>query len=220
MVNLGNSWDKILKEEFQKEYYQNLREFLITEYNSKIVFPPPKEIYNALKNTSYEDVKVVILGQDPYHEMGQANGLSFSVAKGIKLPPSLQNIYKELYMDLGIKPAKHGDLTKWARQGVLLLNTVLTVRKGEANSHREKGWEKLTDEIIKKLNEREKPVVFILWGNPSKKKKALITNERHVIIEGVHPSPLSAHRGFFGGRYFSKANDFLGEEAIDWDLNE
>ncbi len=221
MVNLGNEWDILLKGEFEKSYYLQLREFLKAEYNTYTVYPGMYDIFNALKLTSYEDVKAVILGQDPYHEPGQAHGLAFSVKDGITLPPSLKNIYKELNTDLGIPVSEKGDLTKWAEQGVLLLNTALTVRRGQANSHRGKGWEIFTDRIIEVMNEREKPVVFILWGANARAKTALITNPIHKILTCAHPSPLSAHNGFFGCRHFSKCNEFLkqnGIEEIDWRL--
>ena len=191
------------------------------EYREHTVYPPKENLFNALKFSSYEDTKVVILGQDPYHEPNQAHGLCFSVNKGVKVPPSLVNIYKEIQSDLGLIPPNHGCLEDWARQGVLLLNTVLTVRRGEANSHKGKGWEIFTDRIVKLLNEREKPMVFILWGANAKSKKALITNKEHMIITGVHPSPLSAFNGFFGGGYFSKANRFLevtGQSPINWEI--
>lgn len=216
---IGNDWDEILEDEFEKEYYQKLRAFLDEEYARYTVYPKPRDLYNALRYTSYANTRVLILGQDPYHEEGQACGLSFSVNKGIKLPPSLQNIYKELKSDLNIDTPSHGDLSSWATQGVLLLNTVLTVRAHEANSHANKGWEILTDFIIQKLNEKDTPVVFILWGNNARKKKAFITNDRHLIVESAHPSPLSAHNGFFGSKPFSKTNDFLianNLEPIDW----
>lgn len=221
MVNLGNSWDRVLDGEFEKEYYVKLRQFLIEEYRSKTIYPGMHDIFNALKVTGYDDVKVVILGQDPYHEPGQAHGMAFSVQPGIKTPPSLVNIYKELLDDLGIAPVDHGYLMKWAEQGVLLLNACLTVRAHQANSHKGKGWEQFTDRVIELLNEREKPVVFILWGNNAKAKGKLITNPQHLILTGAHPSPLSAYNGFYGGKYFSRANEFLmahGEEAVDWQL--
>lgn len=221
MVHIGNSWDKILAEEFKKEYYLNLREFLKSEYRSHNVYPDMYDIFNALKFTSYEDVKAVIIGQDPYHQPGQAHGLSFSVKHGVEKPPSLVNIFKELESDLGIKPPHHGCLEDWARNGVMLLNTSLTVRRGEPNSHRGHGWEILTDRIIEILNERETPIVFILWGNNAKAKKKLITNPNHLVLEGAHPSPLGAHKGFWNGRYFSKTNEFLeknGIEKIDWEI--
>lgn len=222
MVHIGNSWDDLLKDEFQKDYYLKLRQFLIGEYKNHTVYPDMHDIFNALVNTPYEDVKVVILGQDPYHEPGQAHGMCFSVKPGVKTPPSLVNIYKELKDDLGIEPHSDGYLMKWAEQGVLLMNTCLTVREHQANSHRNKGWEILTDKIIELLNQREKPMVFILWGANAKSKIPLITGKQHLILTGAHPSPLSAYNGFFGGRYFSRANEFLvstGQEPIDWDLD-
>lgn len=221
MVNIGNNWDNILKDEFQKDYYLKLREFLKKEYSERNIYPDMHDIFNALRYTDYDDVKVVIIGQDPYHGQGQAHGLSFSVQPGIKQPPSLVNIFKELRDELGIPipPSDFGCLTKWAKQGVLLLNACLTVREKTPNSHKGKGWEFLTDTIIGDLNEREKPMVFILWGNNAKAKAKLVTNSNHLIITGSHPSPLSAYNGFFGGGYFSKANEFLkanGMEEIDW----
>ncbi|MCQ2550686.1 MAG: uracil-DNA glycosylase [Clostridia bacterium] len=221
MVNFENDWDKVLAREFDKPYYLNLREFLKKEYKSRRIFPDMYHIFNALKYSSYQDTRVVILGQDPYHEVGQAHGLCFSVQKGVKKPPSLVNIFKELESDLGIKEPEDGDLSYWAKQGVLLLNTCLTVREGQANSHRGKGWETFTDQVICKLNEKDSPVVFILWGNNARSKKELITNPKHLVIESVHPSPLSASRGFFGGKYFSRTNEFLekqGLEKIDWEI--
>lgn len=209
MVVIGNDWDEIIGEEFKKDYYIRLREFLKEEYAKHTVYPDMYSIFNALKLMPYKDVRVVILGQDPYHEPNQAHGLCFSVQDGTPLPPSLKNIYKELEADLGIPPSKSGDLTRWAKQGVLLLNTVLTVRRGEANSHKGKGWELLTDEIIRKLNDKTEPVVFILWGANARSKKSLITNPIHGIIESAHPSPLSAFNGFFGSRPFSRTNKFL-----------
>jgi len=225
MVHIGNDWDEILKGEFDKPYYLALRQFLIKEYRSLTVYPDMYDIFNALKYTAYNDVKVVILGQDPYHEPGQAHGMAFSVMKGVPQPPSLVNIFKELQDDLGIEPPPSGDgcLIPWARSGVLLLNAVLTVRAHRANSHKGKGWEHLTDRIIELINEREKPAVFILWGRNAKDKMPLITSPRHLVLTGAHPSPLSAYRGFFGGRYFSKANDFLtrnGLGEVDWTLKE
>lgn len=222
MVNLNNSWDLILKDEFNSEYYQKLRQFLKKEYFTKTIYPPMDDIFNAFKYTDYNDVKAVILGQDPYHGKGQAHGLCFSVKKGIKPPPSLINIYKEQKNDLGIdQPIDNGDLTKWTKQGVLLLNTVLTVREASPNSHKGMGWEQLTDNVIEILNKREKPVVFILWGANARSKKKLITNPNHLIIESAHPSPLSAYNGFFGSKPFSKTNDFLiktNQTPIDWQL--
>lgn len=220
MVKLGNDWDNIIGGEFEKEYYLQLREFLKGEYANGIVYPNMYDIFNALKLTPYSSVKAVILGQDPYHEPGQAHGLAFSVKEGTPLPPSLRNIYKELETDVGAKPVSCGELIGWAKQGVLLLNTVLTVRQGNANSHKGKGWETFTDEIIKKLNEKTEPVAFILWGANARSKKALITNPIHGVFESPHPSPLSAHYGFFGSRPFSRVNAFLmqnGVPPINWD---
>ena len=219
MVNIGNEWDEILKGEFEKEYYLNLREFLKREYFTYQIYPNMYDIFNALKYTSYSDVKAVIIGQDPYHGKGQAHGLCFSVQKGVAVPPSLQNIYKEIYSDLGIPPANHGYLKKWADSGVLMMNAVLTVREGQANSHKGKGWEIFTDRVIELLNQRENPIVFLLWGGNAKQKMRLITNPNHLILQAAHPSPLSAFNGFFGCRHFSKANEFLvnhGMEPIDW----
>lgn len=221
MVELGNSWDGILTGEFEKPYYLKLKEFLINEYKTKTIYPDKYNIFNALKLTPYEQVKVVILGQDPYHGQGQAHGLSFSVQPGVQTPPSLQNMYKELRDDLGCFIPNNGYLVPWAKQGVLLLNTVLTVEAGKANSHRKKGWENFTDEVIKKLNERDKPIVFLLWGNNAKEKMSLITNPNHFILTTVHPSPLSATRGFMGCKHFSKTNEILkgiGEKEIDWQI--
>lgn len=222
-VDLGNDWTEILKDEFEKDYYLNLREFLKEEYASKTVFPIEEDIFNALKFTSFKDVKVVILGQDPYHGLGQSHGLSFSVKKGIKIPPSLRNIYKELNLDLGCSIPNNGYLKSWADQGVLLLNTSLTVREAEPNSHSKIGWEIFTDNIIKLLNQRNEPIVFILWGNNAKSKEELITNKDHLIIKSFHPSPLSASRGFFDSKPFSKTNKFLeslGQEPIDWQIKD
>ena len=224
MVNLGNDWDSILASEFSKEYYLKIREFLKTEYSQRTIFPPMHDIFNALKYTSFSDTKVVILGQDPYHQIGQAHGLSFSVKRGVKTPPSLINIYKELNSDIGMKIPNHGELTSWAKQGVLLLNATLTVREGQANSHQNIGWSIFTDQIIKILNTSEKPIAFILWGANARSKKRYITNKNHLIIESAHPSPLSAYNGFFGSRPFSKANSFLIENGftpINWNsVNE
>ncbi len=221
MINLGNSWDDVLADEFEKDYYKDLRVFLKEEYSQYIVYPEMHNIFNALKAAPYDKVKAVILGQDPYHEPGQAHGLCFSVQKGVPQPPSLVNIFKEMKSDLGIAPPDHGCLTDWAEQGVLLLNAVLTVRAHEANSHKGKGWEIFTDRVIELLNDREKPAVFILWGSNAKAKEKLITNSQHLIITGAHPSPLSAHNGFWGGKYFSRANEFLmenGIEPINWKI--
>lgn len=216
-----NDWGQYLKEEMAQTYYRQLRQFLIGEYSTKQVYPDMYSIFNALHYTSYADTKVLILGQDPYHEPGQAHGLSFSVQPNVPPPPSLVNIFKELETDLGCTVPNNGCLEPWARQGVLLLNTVLTVQAHRANSHRDKGWEIFTDKIISLLNQREKPVAFILWGSPARRKKAMITNPQHFIVESPHPSPLSAYRGFFGSRPFSKVNKFLesvGEEPINWQL--
>lgn len=223
MVNIGNDWDQILKEEFNKEYYLNLRNFLAYEYKNYKIHPDMYDIFNALKYTAYEDVKVVLLGQDPYHGVNQAHGLCFSVQKGVAQPPSLKNIFKELQEDLGCRIPNHGNLTKWANEGVLMLNTVLTVREGNANSHANKGWEKLTDSIICKLNESKKPIVFLLWGRNAQSKMNLITNPNHLILKCAHPSPLSAYNGFYGCRHFSKTNNFLmknGYKPIDWQIEE
>lgn len=220
-VNIGNEWDIILADQWDKVYYQNLRKKLIEEYKTYTVYPDMYDIFNALKSVSYEDVKVVILGQDPYHGPGQAHGYAFSVQKGVKIPPSLVNIYKEMHEDIKTYIPNNGNLEKWAKQGVLLLNTSLTVRAHQANSHQKFGWEILTDHIIKKLNEREKPIVFILWGRNAQSKEMLITNPNHLILKSTHPSPLSAHRGFFGSKPFSKTNNFLksiGQEPIDWQI--
>ena len=218
MVNIGNSWDKILENEFKKEYYLQLREFLKSEYSTRTIYPDMYNIFNAFKLTAYEDVKVVLLGQDPYHEEGQAQGLCFSVPANFKKPPSLVNIYKELNAELGIK-RESGSLEDWARQGIMLLNAVLTVRAGSAGSHAGKGWEIFTDNVIKILNEREDPIVFLLWGGYARKKKTLITNPKHFILESAHPSPLSAYNGFFGNGHFKKTNEILisqGKSPINW----
>ena len=221
MVNIGNDWDEVLKGEFEKEYYLKLRKFLKQEYFTRKIFPDMYDIFNALKYTPYDNVKAVIIGQDPYHGEGQAHGLCFSVREGIEKPPSLKNIFKELHDDIGFIEPQNGTLTKWAEDGVLLLNAVLTVREGQANSHQGKGWEIFTDTVISHLNKREKPMVFILWGRNARNKKALITNPSHKILEAAHPSPLSAYNGFFGCRHFSKTNEFLrknGIEEINWQI--
>lgn len=223
MINFNNEWDELLKDEFTKEYYQRLRRILINEYRTQRIFPGMYDIFNALKYTSYSDVKCVIIGQDPYHGEGQAHGLSFSVKKGIAPPPSLVNIFKEIRTDLGIdNTGKHGELTKWAESGVLLLNSVLTVRANQARSHHGLGWEEFTTDVIKLLNERQKPMVFMLWGADAKAKQQFITNPNHCVLKAAHPSPLSAYNGFFGCRHFSKANEFLranGMEEIDWSID-
>ncbi|MBE7044838.1 MAG: uracil-DNA glycosylase [Ruminococcaceae bacterium] len=221
MVNLGNDWDALLQEEFSKEYYKKLRWFLKYEYQNYRIHPDMHDIFNALKWTSYQNTKVVILGQDPYHEVNQAHGLAFSVQKGVEIPPSLVNMYKELNAELGLYIPNNGYLEKWARQGVLLLNASLTVRNGAANSHRGKGWEQFTSRVIELLNERSEPVIFLLWGNNAKEKQALITNPKHYVLTAPHPSPLSASRGFFGCGHFKKANEILtalGKEEIDWQI--
>jgi uracil-DNA glycosylase len=219
MVDFQNDWNELLKDEFRKRYYAELREFLKKEYQSFSIFPDVNDIFNALKLTSYAGIKAVILGQDPYHEPGQAHGLCFSVKQGVRRPPSLENIFKELTDDTGVIPPPHGELTAWAKDGVLLLNTVLTVRQGAANSHRGRGWEIFTDKVIELLNEREKPIVFILWGMNARNKSKLLTNPVHKVLTSAHPSPLSAYNGFFGCRHFSKANIFLeenGQEPVNW----
>lgn len=221
MVNIGNEWDSLLAGEFKKDYYLRLRSILANEYKTQTIYPNMYDIFNALKYTSYSDVKAVILGQDPYHGPGQAHGLCFSVKKGVEAPPSLKNIFKEIKDELGIEPPNHGELTAWTKQGVLLLNTVLTVRAGQANSHKGLGWESFTDKVIELLNERNKPMVFLLWGANARQKTTLITNPAHLILSCAHPSPLSAYNGFFGCGHFKRCNDFLisnGEEPIDWRL--
>lgn len=219
MVRIGNDWDGLLENEFQKDYYLSLREFLKVEYFTKKVYPPMNDIFNALRYTSCQNTRVVILGQDPYHGAGQAYGLCFSVKRGVPHPPSLQNIFKELNSELGIPTPESGELTGWAKQGVLLLNTTLTVREGAPQSHKGHGWEILTDKIISLINEKETPVVFMLWGGNARAKKSLITNPKHLILECAHPSPLSAWNGFFGCDHFIKANQFLsknGLDTVDW----
>lgn len=221
MVHFGNDWDEILEGEFDKLYYQNLREFLKKEYSTTTVYPPMNDIFNALKYTAYKDVRVVILGQDPYHGPGQAHGLAFSVQPGIEAPPSLVNMFKEIQNEMGLPMPESGCLIPWAKQGVLLLNTVLTVRAGQANSHRGKGWEYFTDRVISLLDMREEPIVFLLWGKNAAEKEYLIKNPVHIIYKAPHPSPLSASRGFFGCRHFIKANQELilaGMDPIDWKI--
>lgn len=219
VIKLGNDWDLILKDIFNDERYLRLRQFLREEYAHYTIYPNMYDIFNALKLSSYQDTKVVIIGQDPYHEPNQAHGLAFSVLDGVKLPPSLKNIYKEIENELGITVNPSGNLTRWAKQGVLLLNNVLTVRQGLANSHKNKGWEFFTDAVVKKLNEREEPVIFVFWGNNAKAKEALVTNKHHYILKAAHPSPLSCYQGFFGCGHFLKINEILkqlGQEPIDW----
>ena len=222
MVHFGNDWDTILDGEFAKTYYQNLRKFLMEEYRNYTIYPGMYDIFNALKYTPYAKVRAVILGQDPYHNPNQAHGLSFSVRKGVAPPPSLVNIFKEIKDDVGIdNTGKHGELTNWAKHGVLLLNTVLTVRAGQANSHKGKGWEQFTDAVIQAVNAQDRPIVYLLWGRPAQSKIPMLTNPKHLILTAPHPSPLSAYRGFFGCRHFSKANAFLEEHGIapiDWQI--
>ena len=217
---IGNDWDIVLKDEYEKDYFLKIKDRVRKEYNSKTIFPPANKVFYALRETSYKDTKVVILGQDPYHGEGEANGLCFSVNEGIKMPPSLNNIYKELYDDVGIKKTST-DLSDWAKNGVLLLNSVLTVEKDKPASHKWIGWEEFTDSIIKKLNEKDEPVVFILWGNFAKGKMKYITNPKHLVISSSHPSPFSANHGFFGNNHFIKTSEYLkknGLEPIDWQI--
>ena len=220
---IGNDWDNLLKDEYSKDYFKKLNEFVIKEYNTKTCYPKMSEIFHAFQNTSYEDVKVVILGQDPYHGEGEAEGLAFSVKEGIPKPPSLVNIFTELKDDLGYPIPKNGSLVPWTKQGVLLLNASLTVVKDTPKSHSGKGWEIFTDEVIKIINKKNTPVVFILWGSDARSKKALITNPIHYIIESPHPSPLSSYRGFFGSKPFSKTNEFLKKNhmsEINWQIKD
>lgn len=220
---INNDWDEILEEEFHKPYFVELKNNVIKDYEKHTCYPKINNVFNAFRFSSYKDTRVLILGQDPYHNPEQAMGLAFSVPKGIQIPPSLVNIYKELHNDLGLEIPNHGDLTKWAKQGVLLLNALLSVRKNQPLSHKDYGWMTFTDHIINKLNEKETPVVFVLWGSFARSKKKLITNKHHLIIENVHPSPLSAYRGFFDSKPFTKINDFLietNQRPIDFDLKE
>ncbi|MGV8146928.1 MAG: uracil-DNA glycosylase [Alkaliphilus sp.] len=219
---INNDWKQLLKDDFQENYYEELVNFLDYEYNENTIYPDRNDVFNAFNSTAYNNVKVVILGQDPYHGPCQAHGLSFSVKQGVKSPPSLVNIFKELSEDLGCSSPTTGCLDKWADEGVLLLNTVLTVRAAQANSHKNSGWEIFTDRIISLLNERNKPIVFILWGNNAQSKQKLITNSKHLVIKSAHPSPLSAYRGFWGSKPFSKTNAFLisiGDNPINWEIN-
>ncbi len=219
MVRLNNDWDDILKDEWEKPYYRQLHNFLKEEYSTRRIYPDMHDIFNALKYTPFSDTKVCIIGQDPYHGPGQAHGLCFSVKKGVALPPSLVNIYKEITDDVGVAMPPYGELTGWAKQGILLLNTVLTVRAGSPNSHKDKGWEIFTDRVISELNKKETPVVFLLWGANAERKARIITNPIHKKLITVHPSPLSAYRGFFGCRHFSKTNEILeqnGMSKIEW----
>ncbi len=222
MAAINNDWKEALQEEFKKPYYKELYQTVVKEYQTHQVYPPSDDIFNAFHLTPLHEVKVVILGQDPYYNPGQAHGLCFSVKKGVEIPPSLVNIYQELHDDLGCTIPDHGDLTKWAKQGVLLLNTVLTVRAHQPNSHRGIGWEEFTDAAILALNGQDRPIVFILWGAPAQKKASMLTNPQHLILKAPHPSPLSAYRGFFGSRPFSQANDFLsahGVAPVDWQID-
>lgn len=222
-LELPQDWHSVLEETMAEDYFQELMAFVNTAYETKEVFPPQKEIFNAFKSTSFEDVKVVILGQDPYHDNGQAHGLSFSVQVGVKIPPSLKNMYKELAEDLQTSEPTSGNLQCWANQGVLLLNTVLTVEAHQANSHKNKGWERFTDEVIRQLGQRNQSTIFVLWGKPAQQKKKLIDVEKHLIIENVHPSPLSAYRGFFGSKPYSQINEQLvawGKEPINFNCLE
>ena len=219
MYKISEKWDQLLSEEFSSQSYQNLREFLKTEYSTHTIYPSMYDIFNSMKKVDVDKVKVVIIGQDPYHEQGQAMGLSFSVPKGQKIPPSLVNIYKEIESETGEKMPSHGDLTSWADQGVLLLNAVLTVRSGMANSHKNKGWESFTDGVIKKVSQTQNNVVFILWGANARSKKTLIDTTKHLVLESAHPSPLSAYNGFFGCGHFTKTNNYLianGKTPIKW----
>lgn len=221
MAAITGAWEAALAPEFTKKYYSDLFQTVRQEYATRVIYPPSSDIFNALHYTPLEQVRVVILGQDPYHGVNQAHGLCFSVKPEVEIPPSLVNIYKELESDLGCRIPSHGYLEKWARQGVLLLNTVLTVRAHEANSHRNIGWEEFTDAIIRVLNTQDRPIVFLLWGSPARKKKMMLDNPKHLILEAPHPSPLSAYRGFFGCKHFSKTNEFLvsqGLEPIDWQI--
>ena len=221
MIKFNNDWDVVLKDILDSENYQNIRKFLINEYQLHTIYPSANDIFNAFKLTSYKDTKVVIIGQDPYHEVGQAHGLAFSVQEGIELPPSLKNIFLEIKNEYGYDIPKSGDLTKWAKEGVLLLNATLTVRKGLANSHRDCGWQAFTDDVIIKLNDRNDPIIFVLWGNFARSKKTLIDLNKHYVLEAPHPSPLSAYNGFFGCGHFKEINRILkslNKEEIDWRL--
>ena len=223
MVRFGNDWDEILRSELESDYFSQIIKQLNVEYRKYSCFPPPELVFNALRSTAYGDVRAVILGQDPYHGEGQAHGLCFSVRQGVDTPPSLQNIYKEIHADLGLPIPSHGELSDWTGQGVLLLNTILSVRAHAPMSHAGLGWQRFTDAVIARLNEREQPIVFLLWGSPARAKKALITNPKHLILEAPHPSPLSAHRGFFGCKHFSRCNEFLrahGLSEINWQIHE
>lgn len=220
MAALEGRWEEALREEFKKDYYRKLYGFIKEEYNTKVIYPPSDKIFAAMQHTSLDKVKVVIMGQDPYHEPGQAMGMSFSVPHGVEIPPSLRNIYKEIHEDVGERIPDTGDLTRWADQGVLLLNAVLTVRAHQANSHKNKGWEEFTDAVIRAVEKEDRPIVYMLWGRNARDKKHLVTNEKHLVLEAAHPSPLSAYQGFFGCKHFSKCNKFLeknGVEPISWE---
>lgn len=222
MAQITNDWLTVLTPEFSKPYYRKLYQTVLKEYQTQTVYPPADDLFNAFHYTPFSEVKAVILGQDPYHNPGQAHGLSFSVRPGVEIPPSLQNIYQELHDDLGCEIPNHGCLIKWAKEGVLLLNTVLTVRAHQANSHQNIGWETFTDAVIQALDQKEEPVVFLLWGRPAQKKEALLTNPNHLVLKAPHPSPLSAYRGFFGCRPFSRTNEYLaahGVKPIDWQID-
>ena len=222
MAAISNDWQEALKPEYGKPYYRELYKKVVNAYKTEQVFPPSEDIFNAFHLTPLSEVKVVIIGQDPYHNVGQAHGLCFSVRKGVDIPPSLENIYKELHDDLGCTIPDHGYLVKWAEQGVLMLNSVLTVRAHQANSHKNFGWEEFTDAAIRILNEQDRPIVYLLWGSPARAKKAMLNNPKQLVLEAPHPSPLSAYRGFFGCRHFSKCNDFLtanGLTPIDWQID-
>lgn len=221
-MRITNGWKDFIDNEVSKEYFLDLKEFLIKEYSEKKIYPAKKDLFRCFELTDFKDVKVIILGQDPYHQVNQAHGLCFSVNKGIKVPPSLVNIYKEINNDYGYNIPNHGDLTKWAKEGVLLLNTIMSVEDSKPMAHANKGWEVFTDRVIKELNDDNTPKVFMLWGSPSRKKKVLITNPNHLVLETVHPSPLSAYNGFFGCKHFSKANEFLklnARKEIDWRID-
>ena len=223
MAQISNDWLPAVNEEFKKPYYRELYTFVKNEYDTNVIYPPAEDIFNAFHLTPLSEVKVLILGQDPYHEPNQAHGLCFSVKPEVQIPPSLVNIYKELHDDLGLKIPNNGYLTKWASQGVLMLNTVLTVRAHQANSHKGKGWETFTDAIIRAVNKEDRPIVYMLWGSPAQSKIPMLDNPKHLILKAPHPSPLSAYRGFFGCRHFSKCNEFLisnGIEPIDWQIDD
>ncbi|MFA6866223.1 MAG: uracil-DNA glycosylase [Clostridia bacterium] len=221
MIHLGNDWDAILSDEFNKDYYHILKGFLANEYKCETIYPNMYDIFNAFKTTSYADTKIVIIGQDPYHQPNQAHGLCFSVKDGVRLPPSLKNVYREINNDLGIQMSNSGNLMPWAQQGVLLLNTLLTVREGKPMSHKGYGWEQFNNAVLEILNKRDKPIIFMLWGNPAKEKEKFITNPNHIILKASHPSPLGAYHGFFGCKHFSKANEILfslGQKPINWKI--